>query len=104
MDDLLGDRQFDLIIMDIEGSEYFALLGMQRQLARARALAVEFLPHHIKDVANVGINQFVDTILPHFNQMFFESRDLRISKHDIRSTLVTMFDANEGHDLIFFVK
>lgn len=103
-DETLGDIQFDLIIMDIEGSEYFALLGMQNQLAHARALAVEFLPHHISDVANVGINQFVDAILPHFNQMFIDNKDAMISKNNIRSTLVEMFNANEGRDLIFFIK
>ncbi len=104
LDDTLGDARFDLIIMDIEGSEYFALHGMQNQLTHARALAVEFLPHHIRDVANVGINQFIDVILPHFNQMFVESKDVITSKGNIRATLVEMFDANEGHDLIFFLK
>ena len=104
LDDTLGDAHFDLIIMDIEGSEYFALRGMPNQLARARVLAVEFLPHHIRDVANVGINQFIDTIMPHFNQMFVEGKDAIISKGNIKPTLVKMFDANEGHDLIFFIK
>jgi FkbM family methyltransferase len=104
LDDTLGDESFDLIVMDIEGSEYFALRGMQNHLSRARALAVEFLPHHLRDIANVGIDQFVEAILPHFNKMHIEHRDIVNDKSNIRTTLVEMFNANEGHDLIFFMK
>jgi FkbM family methyltransferase len=38
LDDLFRDEAIDLIVMDIEGSEYFALKGMQTILSRANVL------------------------------------------------------------------
>ena len=60
LDDVLQE-DFDVIVMDLEGSEYFALRGMPRILARARHLVVEFLPHHLS-VAGVTVADFASTI------------------------------------------
>jgi FkbM family methyltransferase len=54
------------IIMDIEGAEYFALNGMQATLAKARFLYVEFVPHHLQNVSNTSVENFLKTITPHF--------------------------------------
>jgi FkbM family methyltransferase len=104
LDDLLGERTFDLIFMDIEGSEYFALKGMRKILARSRALMVEFLPHHIADVANVGIDEFLSVIEPHFPWLFIPGKPEMITGAAISQTLRGMFEAGVGHDGIYFLK
>jgi FkbM family methyltransferase len=104
LDNLLGVRRFDLIIMDIEGSEYFALKGMQGILSASRALSVEFLPHHINDVANVSIHEFIETILPHFEWMYVSRHNKIICKHAIAGVIVKMYQANEGHEGLYFMK
>jgi FkbM family methyltransferase len=62
LDELLGPRHFDLVIMDIEGSEYFALKGMQKILQSANSLFIEFLPHHLKNVAGVTVTELLNYI------------------------------------------
>jgi FkbM family methyltransferase len=103
LDDLLGEREFDLILMDIEGSEYFALRGMQRLLTSARALAVEFLGHHITDVAGVTIEQFSDVITPFFEFLYVPGAGVTHRPH-VGEKLAEMFYAGQGHDLIYFFK
>jgi FkbM family methyltransferase len=104
LDQLLGAATFDLIVMDIEGSEYFALKGMQNILERSKTLAVEFLPNHLKDVADVGPRDFIDTILPHFSWMYLEKARSLVSKEKIAERIVGMYDRGERHDLIYFLK
>lgn len=62
LDEILQRRSFDLIVMDIEGSEYFALRGMQDILASAKTLVVEFVPHHLRNVSGVTIEEFLGTV------------------------------------------
>lgn len=102
LDDLVGTRPFDLILMDIEGSEYFALKGMSGILSQAEALAVEFLPHHLVDVAGVQPEQFVESLLPHFSWLYIPSSRQIIPHHEIAASVRRMFDAGEGHNLLIF--
>jgi FkbM family methyltransferase len=104
LDAALPFARYDLVFMDIEGSEYFALKGMQRILTHASALAVEFLPFHFVDVAGVGPDDFTDQILPHFEWMYLPSGDRLVPKARIRSYIKEMFDRGEGHDNIYFLK
>ncbi|MDB5689675.1 MAG: hypothetical protein JWL91_1551 [Sphingomonas bacterium] len=104
LDRLVGARAFDLIFMDIEGSEYFALKGMQELLGRAGALAVEFLPHHLIDVANVGVDDFIAVVVPHFGYMYVPGTPQLIEGEDIAARLRAMFAAGEQHDGLYFLK
>lgn len=70
----IEDKPFDVVIMDIEGSEYFALQGMQNILANAHVLAVEFLPHHLKFVSGVTVQQFLSLISPNFDKLTVPSK------------------------------
>mgnify|MGYP005723235353 FL=1 len=45
LDEYLDHDEFDLVLIDIEGSEYFAMEGMSNILSKAKNLVVEFLPH-----------------------------------------------------------
>lgn len=59
LDDFFARRDFDIVLMDIEGSEYFALKGMQEILQRVKTLMFEFLPHHLRNVSNVTPSELV---------------------------------------------
>jgi len=106
LDDRLADKAFDLIVMDIEGSEYFALRGMQEILRASKVLAVEFLPHHLKDVSRVSVADFVALIEPHFSQMTIPSQR-RVVPRDgsgFAAPLQQMYDANQGDPGLIFEK
>ena len=66
LDDVLGSRSFDLIVLDIEGSEYRALGGMPETLAGARQLVIEFGPALIESVARITAAQFLEAVPERF--------------------------------------
>ncbi len=94
------DGTFDTIVMDIEGSEVFALRGMPRLLAGAQRLFVEFLPHHLRNVAGVDSDAFCDLILPHLPRLTIDGQVF--DADDARVELRRMFVADEANDLICF--
>lgn len=104
LDDVLPDSTFDLIVMDIEGSEYFALKGMPQLLARARTLAIEFLPHHLAKVAGIAASEFIDQIYPFFDQLTVPSKNLTVEKTSFYAVLTDMFERNEIDEGLIFRK
>jgi hypothetical protein len=90
--------------MDIEGSEYFALKGMQKILASARTLIVEYLPIHLSNVAGVTPEQFAEPLLPHFNRLFVPSLNQTFEKQEIAGALRLMFDQGHYEDGLIFTK
>ena len=95
---------FDVIIMDIEGSEVFALRGMPRILSNASMLQVEFLPHHLKNVSGVSVKDFLAAIEPFFDRLWVPSRQIKVEKPDFLNVLQSMFDKDEGDNGIIFTK
>ncbi|HEY1503362.1 MAG TPA: FkbM family methyltransferase [Stellaceae bacterium] len=87
---------FKLIFMDCEGSEYVALKGMPRILAGANALFVEFLPHHLKNVAGVAPEDFVDAVGLGFMKLHVPSKNITVARDGFKATLRAMYDADEG--------
>jgi FkbM family methyltransferase len=104
LDRSLKDRSFQVVVMDIEGSEYFALRGMQDILARCNALMVEFLPHHLRYVSGVSVAQFLSTVEPHFARMTIPSRQLTVPAGGFEAPLTDMFDRDEGDSGLIFEK
>lgn len=104
LDEILGEKAYDLIFMDIEGSEYFALKGMQHLLSKAKVLDIEFFPHHLNEVAGVGPDEFADQIEPYFEWMYVPRDNILVKKNDIKSKIMDMYDGAEGHDGIYFMK
>jgi FkbM family methyltransferase len=96
LDRALDGHSFKLIFMDCEGSEYHALKGMKRILADATALFVEFLPHHLKNVAGVTPEEFVDAIGPGFTWLHVPSKNITVARDAFKATLRAMYDADEG--------
>ena len=103
LDDLLPEA-YDLIVMDIEGSEYFALQGMSRLLAHARHLICEFRPHHLRDVAGVSATEFVQLVSPHFDSLYIPSRNATLSRERFQAVLADMFARDENDDGVVFSK
>ena len=103
LDDLLDDA-FDLVFMDIEGSEYFAFLGMQRILAHARTLVVEFLPHHLSRVAGITVDDFLAPLAAHFDHLTIPTTGRVVARDDFRHALQDMFDRDRGDPAIVFRK
>ena len=92
LDDLLVDQIFDVIFMDIEGSEYFALKGMPNLLARASMVVCEFLPHHFFRVAGIAIDDFAEC-LEQFRTLIVPKRRDFYHDGDIAAALNDMANA-----------
>lgn len=104
VDAQIPDRDFDLVIMDIEGSEYFALQGMPEILSQARVLQLEFIPHHLRDVAGVEVGAFVALVTPHFRSLIVPSQDLVVGQDQFLPVLQEMFDKNRSDAGLLFLK
>lgn len=103
LDDVLAGP-YDLILMDIEGSEYFALQGMPRLLSQARHLVSEFLPRHFRDVAGVGAREFVQLVAPHFERLLVPSRNVTVTRAQFLPLLAAMFEEDAADDGVVFSK
>jgi FkbM family methyltransferase len=103
MDDIL-EQSFDLVFIDIEGSEYHAFLGMQRILSQAKTLIVEFLPHHLSRVAGITVDDFVAPLAPHFELLEILSRGEIVGRDNFRNVLQHMYDNNQGDACLVFRK
>jgi FkbM family methyltransferase len=68
LDDAFSDACFDLIVMDIEGSEALALRGMCNLLKRSRGLLIEVFESHLRDVAKVSNEEFLSLVAPFFDE------------------------------------
>ncbi len=102
LDEYLDHDEFDLVLIDIEGSEYFAMEGMSNILSKAKNLVVEFLPHHITNVAGVKLSDFLGNVPKHLTKVTIPSKK---STHPIDVGIITlsqMFDSGQGDDGIIF--
>lgn len=104
LDSILGGRSYDYILMDIEGSEYFALKGMQETLSRSKVLAMEFLPFHITDVAGVGIDEFAELLRYNFSWLYDPDRNELFNPDTMLDRLEGMFREGEQRDELCFMK
>ena len=105
LDNFLKCKTFDLIFVDIEGSEFFAFKGMQKILQNSKVLITEYVPHHLKNVASISPLEFWSTLHPHFNHMFIPKSKISFSgKEEILKQLVLVFNSNQSHDNIVFSK
>ncbi|HEY9772445.1 MAG TPA: FkbM family methyltransferase [Planktothrix sp.] len=104
LDSVFPGEVFDVVVMDIEGSEYFALEGMPRILSEAQILQIEFVPHHLQFVAGVTVEQWLSPITAHFSSLFVPSKNLLVGRQQFFPTLDSMFAANEYDDSLMFSK
>lgn len=104
LDQYLDNTEFDVVVMDIEGSEYFALQGMQEILSKSKLLAIEFLPHHLKNVSGVTVTQFVSVIEPHFSKLTIPTKNITVETQSFIPVLSEMYNCEHGDEGILFQK
>ena len=105
LDDVYGDEVYDLIHMDIEGSEYFAFKGMQKILANAKNLSVEFIYHHLTQVAGVTAAEWVAPLKAHFTEVIVPGRPWMIlEQKDWERGLQALVDIEAQLTAIYFTK
>jgi FkbM family methyltransferase len=104
LDSICSDERevYDLVFMDIEGSEFFALQGMRKVLSRTSALVIEFIPHHLRNVANCSVEELIGLISDYFNHCYVPSKNEYIDSKDFLTFFTTMFDAEETDDGLIF--
>ena len=102
LDNYLSNNKFDLVLIDIEGSEYFAMQGMTDILSKTKTLIVEFLPHHITNVAGVKLTDFLDNIPGHLTKLTIPSKNKTYPIDIGIVTLQQMFESGQGDDGIIF--
>jgi FkbM family methyltransferase len=103
LDDLLRHETFDVVFMDIEGSEVFAMRGMPRVLAQAKVVFSEFYPFMVREVAGADVDAFLKP-LSDFNTLAIPSLKKTVHKEDFRATLQDMFEKNQCDNGIIFVR
>ena len=104
LDEYLDENNFDLVLIDIEGSEYFAMQGMEKILSNSNTLIVEFLPHHLKNVADVTVEQFLSLIPKQFTKLTIPSKN-ETHPIDIGGVVLQqMYNNKEGDDGLIFTK
>ena len=102
LDTLLSNHAFDLVLMDIEGSEFFALKGMPKILQECKSLIVEFLPHHLRNVAGVDAETFLKQIPERFTKVTIPSQNVTLSREEAQAFLLKMFRDEKGDDGLIF--
>jgi len=103
LDGLLAGRQYDLVFMDIEGSEVFAMRGMPRILAGAATVVTEFVPHHLQCVAGITVAQFLEP-LRDFQTLIVPSRGECVHGDEIQPLLEYMCNHGENDEGIAFLR
>ena len=102
LDAYLDDHAFDLVLIDIEGSEYFAMQGMTSILGQTKTLIVEFLPHHITNVAGISLDDFLAQVPEHFTKLTVPTKNATYDRGEGMDVLKRMFAAGEGDDGVVF--
>jgi len=101
LDQILLPEEFDVIIMDIEGSEYFALQGMPELLNKAHSIMIEFVPHHIRNISGVTVKEFAE-LFNCFETMSLTYQDLTVAKGDFEFVLDYLFEKDICDDGLIF--
>ena len=103
LDEYIKDRNFDLVLIDIEGSEYFAMQGMKDILATCNKLIIEFLPHHLKNVADISLDKLLALIPTHLTKVTIPSRNETYPRDIAEAILQNMYEQGRGDNgLIFY--
>ncbi|MGN7986100.1 FkbM family methyltransferase [Pedobacter sp. 22226] len=93
----------DVMVVDIEGAEYAALKMGGQCLTYCKYLYIEFVPHHLFNVADIDVNTFLSVITPFFGKMIIvNSPHHEFSGEDIYKVLTDFFIRGICVDLLFF--
>ena len=104
LDSEYSDHTFDFIFMDIEGSEFNAILGGKELLRRCSVFVVEFVPNHLERVANRSINEFSQLLLElEFDEVYIPRLQLRGDPQQcLLASMLSIADSKSIEDGIIF--
>jgi len=91
----------DILILDIEGSEFATLKGAKRSLENCKYLYMEFISNHFQNVANVTINALLNELLSYFTKVQIVGNDNVFSGQKFRDLIFTIFVKEISCDLLF---
>jgi len=103
LDDLLSSHIFDFLLMDIEGSEYFAMKGMPRLLSDYKFLVTEFIPHHLDRMGGITVSDFLEP-LQDFQSLFIPSISLLVQQENFLAALTQICEQGIGDEGMIFFK
>lgn len=94
----------DVLIMDIEGSEFMALKGMAKSIEHCRNLYIEFEPVHLKFVANCALEEFLNLFIHRFSLITFMRRGITIDLindfDQFNQLILSLYQNNQSDDLL----
>lgn len=99
------ESDFDVILLDIEGSEYSAIKGARRLITQSRIFVFEFIPDHLTNVAGIALSEFLQALpLGNFSRAILprHGKDLPVS--ELPNELGKLFDANDYEDGVVLLK
>jgi hypothetical protein len=67
-------------------------------------LAIEFLPHHLRNVSAVDVGQLLSPISPNFSRMLVPSKALDVERAQFLPTLQGMFEREERDDGLICIR
>lgn len=105
LDDVFQDLNPDLIFMDIEGSEYFALKGAQKLLSRTKVMIMEFDAGYFKKVSGKSAVEIWEVFAPHFSRLINPKYNLQFDGTEaVKAEVLRMIESDESHENIVFIK
>ena len=75
---------------------------MKEILSNCKTLVVEFLPHHLKNVAGISVEQFVSVLPKHFKNFHLPNNNQTHEFSKTSEVLQKLYDSNLGEDGIIF--
>lgn len=104
MDSEYSDQTFDFVLMDIEGSEFNAILGGKELLRRCSVFVVEFVPNHLERVSNRSMKELSQLLLElEFDEVYFPRLQLRGDPQQcLLTSLLSIADSKSFEDGIVF--
>ena len=63
---------------------------------------VEFLPHHLKNVADIDVDTFISALPHHFTTFQLPDHNQEHKISEVKTVLQKMYDSNIGEDGIIF--
>lgn len=103
LDDYLDSHNFDVVVMDLEGSEYFALKGMDKILQKTQVLIMEFIPHHFRNISGIHMDDLL-TLLKPFDFITIPSKGVKGTADHFEQLLKHLYDNDMSEDGIIFEK
>jgi hypothetical protein len=93
--------------MDIEGSEYLAIKGAPDCLRSAKLLYIEFVPHHLDNVAGISLEDFINVLTPFFSSMqimheLIDGKNTKYTGENMYIEMKKLYSEGKSADLLFY--